>query len=159
MWRLRSLAAMGHDATRIARALGMTPRVVQRLLAGHTATVTPELRELACRLWDAWWDKTPPARTPAQRRAAATARNTAARNRWCQPAGLDEDRLDEPGYRPYSIWRPATGTGTAPDTLPPASVRPAPATGRPRPAGAPQPSHPPPGEPDDPQPRQATRPA
>jgi hypothetical protein len=32
---------------------------------------------------------------------------------WCPPLGLDEDELDEPGYRPYSRYRAAAGTGTA----------------------------------------------
>ena len=33
------------------------------------------------------------------------------------------DLLDEPGYRPWCRYRPATGTGTAPD-FPPARPRP-----------------------------------
>jgi hypothetical protein len=144
MWRLRSLAAMGHDTARLARALGISPRTASRLLAGRTATVTPELARRTRVLWDAWWDKTPPANTPARRRAAAAARRAAARNGWCQPLALDEDELDRPGYRPYSRWRPAAGTGTAPDPgdIPGLAARPAatsgtPATTRPdsRPAG------------------------
>ena len=30
-------------------------------------------------------------------------------------AALDDDLLDVPGYRPRTGYRPATGTGTAPD--------------------------------------------
>jgi len=118
MWRLRSLVAMGHDATRIAYALAITPRTARRLITGDTATVSPDLAGLTCQLWDAWWDKRPPEDTPARRRAATTARHTARQNGWPTPAALDEDSLDQPGYRPYSIWRPATGTGTAPDFPP-----------------------------------------
>ena len=32
--------------------------------------------------------------------------------------GLDDDRLDEPGYDPHCAWRPATGTGVASDPDP-----------------------------------------
>jgi hypothetical protein len=108
MWRLRSLVAMGHDCARIARALHVHPAFVRRVVRGQARTVTCQFRAACCQLWDAWWDKTPPRRTPAQRRAAA---------------GLDEDLLDEPGYRPWCRYRPATGTGTAPD-FPPARPRP-----------------------------------
>jgi hypothetical protein len=114
-WRMRSLIAMGHDATRIAGALDAPPGVVQRLIRGDGRTVTLPLHLLACRLWDAWWDKTPPEHTPAQRRAAARARHQASRHDWPAAAGLDEDVLDNPGYRPACHYRPATGTGTTAD--------------------------------------------
>ena len=35
-------------------------------------------------------------------------------------AALDDDWLDIPGYQPEYGWKPATGTGTAPDIHPPA---------------------------------------
>jgi hypothetical protein len=119
-WRLRSLVAMGHDATRIARALGIAPRTARRIITGDIATVAPGLAGLARELWDAWWDKRPPENTPVRRRAAATARRQARYNGWCTPAALNEDLLDQPGYRPYSIWRSAAGTGTADAFGPPA---------------------------------------
>lgn len=122
IWRLRSLVAMGHDATRIAHALGLAPRTARRLISGDTATMSPGLRDLACQLWEAWWDKHPPEDTPARRRAASAARNTAQRRRWCTPLALDEDCLDQPGYRPYSIWRPAASTGVATDFRPAADT-------------------------------------
>jgi hypothetical protein len=118
-WRLRSLIAMGHDCARIARALGVHPVLVRRVVSAQTATVTPAFRESACQLWDAWWDKTPPRSTPAQRRAAARALRLAGARGWPAAAGLDEDQLDQPGYRPWCRYRPATGTGTAPDFPPP----------------------------------------
>jgi hypothetical protein len=74
-------------------------------------------------LWDAWWDKTPPQRTPAERRAATRALNQAEACDWPAAAGLDEDQLDTPAYRPWCHYRPATGTGAAPD-FPPAQLRP-----------------------------------
>lgn len=118
MWRLRSLVAMGHDATRIARALGVRPQTVQKILRGDADTVNPQLRNRASQLWDTWWDKRPPEQTRTQRRNAAAARRQAERLDWCPPLGLDEDDLDEPGYRPYSRYRAATGTGTAEEVQP-----------------------------------------
>src|SRR5262245_45752373 len=118
MWRLRSLVAMGHDASRIADALQASPKVIQKLLRGGTAEVTPELRDLACTLWNAWWDKRPPERTRTEHGLASAARRRAQLHDWCPPLGLDEDQLDEPGYRPYSCYRHATGTGIATDFHP-----------------------------------------
>ena len=123
MWRLRSLVAMGHDCARIARALHAHPALVRRIVRGQARTVTCPFRAACCQVWDAWWDKTPPRRTPAERRAAARALRQAKSRDWPAAAGLDEDLLDEPGYRPWSQYRPATGTGTALD-FPPARPRP-----------------------------------
>jgi len=118
MWRLRSLVAMGHDSSRIARALRARPRLIRDLIRGDVKVVSPQLRDLACQLWDVWWDKRPPERTEMERRAATRARHRAQASNWCAPLGLDEEYLDEPGYRPYSIYRPATGTGIAADFVP-----------------------------------------
>jgi hypothetical protein len=123
MWRLRSLVAMGHDCACVARALQAPPDLVRRVVRGQAHTVTSEFQAEVCQLWDAWWDRTPPRRTSAQRRAAARALHQAARHDWPAAAGLEEDLLDEPGYRPWCRYRPATGTGTAPD-FPPARPRP-----------------------------------
>ncbi len=113
--RLRALAAMGHSDQRIARALGRPAWLIARIINRPARTVTPELRADACRLFDAWWDKRPPERTPAERRAAAAARARAQRGRWCPGLGLDDEELDTPGYRPRAGWLPATGTGIALD--------------------------------------------
>jgi hypothetical protein len=125
-WRMRSLMAMGHDATRIARALAVSPDLVRRLIRGDCQTVTVAFHVLACRLWDAWWDKTPPERTAAERRAATRARHQAERHNWPAAAGLDEELLDTPGYRPRCRYRPATGTGIAADFGPGQAWRPTP---------------------------------
>jgi plasmid maintenance system antidote protein VapI len=117
--RLRSLMAMGHDCTRIARAAGASPAVIRKLAQGRAADVTPDLQERIQNIWEAWWDKTPPQRTPAERAAATSARATARRHNWCTPLGLDEDLIDCIGYQPSHGWLPATGTGTAPDLAPP----------------------------------------
>jgi hypothetical protein len=121
MWRLRSLVAMGHDSTRIARALDVPPGLVRRVVLGQASTVTREFEAAACQLWDAWWDKRPPERTWTERRAASAARRQAERHGWPAAAALDEDELDQPGYRPFSRYRPATGTGIAGDFQPAAT--------------------------------------
>jgi hypothetical protein len=113
--RLRALAAMGHSDARIARALGESPRVVTTVMSGRARTVSRELHAGVAALYEAWWDKRPPGRTPAGRAAAAAARSRARRGRWCPGMGLDDDELDVPGYRPRCTWRPATGTGVAAD--------------------------------------------
>jgi hypothetical protein len=130
MWRLRSLIAMGHNSTRIAHAMNARPETIRALVRGEVATVSPVFRELACQLWNAWWDKSPPERTWIERRAASAARRRAERNHWPCPLGLDEPDsatgdpgLDFPGYRPWCGWRPATGTGIAPDFRPPGKAK------------------------------------
>ena len=69
-------------------------------------------------------EATPPRFTTAQRRAASRALSLAASRGWPAAAGLDDDQLDQPGYRPWCRYRSAAGTGTAPD-FPPARPRPA----------------------------------
>jgi hypothetical protein len=118
MWRLRALVAMGHDCARIARALGVPPPLVRRVGTGQARTVTAAFAAAVTGLLDAWWDKTPPQSTAAQRRAAARAVHVAEVRGWPAAAGLDEDQLDQPGYRPWCRYRPAAGTGTAPDFPP-----------------------------------------
>jgi hypothetical protein len=118
--RLRALHVMGHSSARIARALGAREMTIRRLTRGDASTVSPQLRDAVTALYDAWWDKRAPERTRAERAAATLARRRAATGNWCAAAALDDDRLDIPGYRPRSRWRPATGTGVAPDIHPPA---------------------------------------
>ncbi len=116
--RLRALHVMGHGSARIARALGVREETIQRLVRGDARTISPQLRDAISDLYDAWWDKRAPGRTRSERAAAARARRRAAAGNWCAGAALDDDQLDIPGYRPQSRWRPATGTGTAPDIYP-----------------------------------------
>jgi hypothetical protein len=118
--RLRALHVMGHGSARIARALGAREMTIRRLTRGDASTVSPQLRDAVTALYDTWWDKRAPERTRAERAAVTLARRRAAAGNWCAAAALDDDRLDTPGYRPRSRWRPATGTGVAPDIHPPA---------------------------------------
>lgn len=112
MWRLRSLVAMGHSCSRMAAVTGIPPATLRRIVRGEAVTVSPQLRQAVITLFDAWWDKTPPQRNRREKLAARAALSRAQLNDWPCPAGLDEDQLDQPGYRPVHGWLPATGAGT-----------------------------------------------
>ena len=120
--RLRALHVMGHGSARIARAFGVREMTVRRLVRGDAPAVSPRLRDAVTGLYDAWWDKRAPERTRAERGAATAARRRAIAGNWCAGVGLDDD-LDTPGYKPASNWRPATGTGIAPDIHRPVQSR------------------------------------
>jgi hypothetical protein len=117
--RLRALHVMGHGSARIARAVGVRDETIRMHVRGDTTTITSQLRDAITVVYDAWWDKRAPTRTRFERAAATAARKRAIAGNWCAAAALDDDRLDEPGYRPQAGWKPATGTGTAPDICPP----------------------------------------
>ena len=121
--RLRALHVMGHGSARIARAIGVHPRTIGRLVRGETETISSQLRDVIIAVYDAWWDKRAPGRTRAERAAATVARKRAIAGNWCAAAALDDDLLDLPGYWPRQGWMPATGTGTAPGICPPARLR------------------------------------
>ena len=116
--RLRALHVMGHGSARIARACGASPQTIRALVTGQASTVGRPLRDAVTVVYDAWWDKRAPERTRAERSAATAARRRAIAGNWCVAAALDDDDLDVPGYRPAYGWRPAQGTGTAPDLTP-----------------------------------------
>jgi hypothetical protein len=118
--RLRALHVMGHSSARIARAVGVHPTTIRAIVRGGTTTTNPQLRDAITDVYDAWWDKRAPARTRSERGAATAARKRAIAGDWCAAAALDDDLLDVPGYQPRWGWKPATGTGTAPDIYPPA---------------------------------------
>ena len=118
--RLRALHVMGHGSARIARAVGVQKMTIAKIVRGDTTTISPQLRDAITAVYDAWWDKRAPARTRWERGAATAARKRAIAGNWCAAAALDDDLLDIPGYQPAYGWKPATGTGTAPDICPPA---------------------------------------
>jgi hypothetical protein len=107
--RLQALIALGHPAASLARRLRVEPRWVSRIVGGITATVTPRMHTAVCDLYDQLWDTWPSERTLSERKAAAAARALAASKDWPTPMGLDDDRIDDPAYRPRTQWRPATG--------------------------------------------------
>jgi DNA-binding CsgD family transcriptional regulator len=108
--RLQALIALGHPAASLAHRLGIAPRRVSSVVYGTTATVTPSVHAAVCELYDQLWDVPPFERTLAEREAAAAARALAASRGWPTPMGLDDDRIDDPAYRPRAQWRLATGS-------------------------------------------------
>jgi plasmid maintenance system antidote protein VapI len=116
--RLRALHVMGHGSARIARAVGVREMTIRKLVSGNARTISPQLRDKITAVYDTWWDKRAPERTYAERGAATAARKRAIAGNWCAAAALDDDQLDTPDYRPRYGWKPATGTGTAPDIRP-----------------------------------------
>jgi hypothetical protein len=113
--RLRALHVMGHGSARIAGAVGASDQTIRALVRGDAATIRPQLRDAIIAVYEVWWDKRAPERTRGERCAATAARRRAIAGNWCAPAALDDDMLDVPGYRPQYGWKPATGTGVAPD--------------------------------------------
>jgi plasmid maintenance system antidote protein VapI len=121
--RLRALHVMGHGSARIARAVGVRPETICKLVRGDALTIGSELRDAIIAVYDTWWDKRAPGRNRFERSAATAARRRAMAGNWCAAVGLDDEQLDIPGYRPASGWRPTTGTGIAEDILLPYSRR------------------------------------
>lgn len=112
--RLRALIAIGHPAASLARRVGLSPLAVSGIVRGHTATVTPATYAAVCSLYRQLWDQPPAENTPAQRQAAKVARRRAERHRWPPPMGLDDNRIDDPAYRPRTQWLLATRTSVTP---------------------------------------------
>ena len=115
--RLRALIAVGHPASSLARDSGLPPRVVWGIVRGSTVTVSRDMHARVCVLYERTWDLRPPERTATERRAAAAARRRAASQGWPAPMGLDDDKIDDPAYRPRARWRAAacTRAGRSPD--------------------------------------------
>jgi hypothetical protein len=107
--RLQALIALGHPAASLAHRLRIAPRRVSSVVHGTTVTVTSFMHAAVCDLYDQLWDVHPPGRTLAERDAAAAARALAASRGWPTPMGIDDDRIDDPAYRPRAQWRPAAG--------------------------------------------------
>jgi Bacterial regulatory proteins, lacI family len=112
--RLQALVAMGRPIADLSRCLDVAPRKVWHIIGGRTATVTPGMHASVRGLYERMWDLRPPERTAAERKATAAARALAAKQGWPTPMGLDDDRIDDPAYRPRTRWRQATGAGVTP---------------------------------------------
>lgn len=117
--RLQGLVALGHCPAGLARQAGITPPRMRRLLAGQTRRVTPALHAAIAGLYDQMWNQLPPEQTRREQVIAGAARNRARAAGWPPPMALDDDRIDDPAYRPRTGWRRAAG-------LPPAAQPPAP---------------------------------
>jgi len=107
----------GHGLTRIARAVGVNPRP-----SASSSAATPAPSARAARRHRRTLRRVvghaPPA-APAWSGPRPPAGTRAIAGSWRAAAALDDDLLDTPDYRPPQGWKPATGTGTAPDIRPP----------------------------------------
>ncbi len=81
--RLRALHVMGHGSARIARAVGVHPVTIRKLVRGDARTVSQQLRDTIADLYDAWWDKRAPGRTRFEHAAATATRKRAIAGNWC----------------------------------------------------------------------------
>jgi hypothetical protein len=106
--RLRALVAIGHGPAVLASQLGVPPHQVHRILGGETRTVSPATDAAVRVAYARLWNQPPDGRTGRDRATAAAARRRAEREGWPPPMALDDDRIDDPSYRPRARWRPAT---------------------------------------------------
>jgi hypothetical protein len=109
--RLRALHVMGHGSARIARALGTSEDTIQRLVRGDAPPSAPSCATRSPTCMTPGGTSAPPNAPGPNAPPPAPA---AAGNR-CAAAALNDNQLDTPGYRPRAGYRPATGTGIAPD--------------------------------------------
>jgi transcriptional regulator with XRE-family HTH domain len=107
--RLRALVAIGHPPADLAARIGVPPQQLWSLIRGELRTVSAGVHAAVCGLYEQLWDTRPLARTAREQKAASAARRRAEREGWPPPMALDDDRLDDPAYRPRARWRPAYG--------------------------------------------------
>ena len=87
----------------LAARYGCTVQAVQKMLT--YSRVSPATATAVRALYRELWDQPPPEGTPAERQAAARARNHARRQGWCPPAAWDDDEIDHPAAVPAPGWR------------------------------------------------------
>jgi len=108
--RLRALVALGHPPATLASELGISQQRMQRLLCGQTGTVNIALHTSVCRLYSRMWNHLPAEHGRREHAAANAARRRAQAANWPPPMALDDDRIDDPAYRPRAGWRQALGS-------------------------------------------------
>ena len=93
--------------------LGISPQCLRRLLNAETKRVKVTVHASVCVLYGRLWNQLPSEATGRERRLAAMARAEAEAKGWPPPMALDDDRIDDPAYRPRTAWRRAAGEGSA----------------------------------------------
>lgn len=112
--RLQGLVALGHCPAELARKAGITEARTHRLLTGQTRRVSPELHASVACVYEQIWNRLPAEQTPRQRAVAEAARRRAETAGWPPPMAFDDDRIDDPAYRPRIAWRRAAGLPAQP---------------------------------------------
>jgi hypothetical protein len=98
--RVQALAAVGWPSTILAQLLSTSQSQAMNLRTAER--VRPETAARVAELYDRIWDKTPPGG-----RRTYTIRQ-AQRRDWAPPMAWDDDRIDDPKYRPNpTAWRGA----------------------------------------------------
>jgi hypothetical protein len=103
--RLQSLVALGWSQSQIAQRLGMLPGNITALVHGR-GKVTYRRHRAVVELYDELSMVLPPQNDKWERVAASRARRYAKANGWLPPLAWDDDRLDDPTYRPVSRPKP-----------------------------------------------------
>lgn len=98
--RLRALVAIGWSQSQLAAMLGMTVTNFGHVINGRGVRVRRSTFEAVTALYEDLWDTPPTASRPGEARGITVAIRRAERLGWQLPMGLDDDRLDVPGYRP-----------------------------------------------------------
>ena len=98
--RLRALVAIGWPMAELARRLDMEPTNITRLIHGRSQITRATAGRVAA-LYEQLWDAPPSPTNGYQRRAVTLARRYALARSWSVPMGLDDDRLNDPNYRPH----------------------------------------------------------
>lgn len=107
--RLQALVALGHSPAHLAGQLGITQPRMRRLLHGETRTVSSAMHAKISGLYSRMWNQLPVERTCRERASADAARQLAETANWPPPMALDDDKIDDPAYRPRVAWRRVAG--------------------------------------------------
>lgn len=103
--RLRALVALGWSMSKLAAHLGVTPTNAGPLFHG-TRGVTVGTRRAVEALYEELSMRLPSEDTHRDKIAASRARRYAQQHGWLPPLALDDERLDDPGYRPILTREP-----------------------------------------------------
>lgn len=98
--RLQALAVLGYSPNSIGRRAGLPSSSTARVVSGHHKMLRADHAAAVARIYDELWDK--PFTPTTDREAASrtwTVRN-AQNHGWFPPLVWDDDRIDDPAYRP-----------------------------------------------------------
>ena len=98
--RLQALIALGWSGNQLAARLGIGRRNFTCYTDGTRRGVTLQRERDIRALYDTLAMLPPPERNQRERIAAARSRNRAEANGWAPPLAWDDDRFDDPTYRP-----------------------------------------------------------
>lgn len=110
--RLRALVAIGYTYKRLGEVLDMHQSNARSLTTGDwkdkhhkSLYVTVRIRDRVAAVYDELWNTPPVTVGWREEFDARAARERAAAAGWALPMDLDDDRLDDPEYRPIRTYR------------------------------------------------------